>query len=127
MGAVQRPVVADALALPLRTDALAVAFSHLFFHHFDPAQNRRVLDEMLRVAPTVVVVDLARGWLGRAMVRPLLLLLLLSSVAYEDGVTSVARAYSRGEVSEVVAGMPVRALRACVPARWLLVLDRALR
>jgi SAM-dependent methyltransferase len=122
MGSLQLPVVADAAALPVRTGALAVAFSHLFFHHFDAAENRRVLGEMRRVARVVVVVDLARGWLARAAVRPLLRLLRLSPLAFEDGVTSVERAYTLGEVEQVVAGMAVGRLAPSFPARWLLVL-----
>jgi SAM-dependent methyltransferase len=122
MGAVQRPVVADATVLPFRDGALALAFSHLFFHHFDAEGNRRVLAEMRRVARRVVVVDLERGWLARATVRPLLRVLRLSRVAYDDGVTSVERAYTRREVAAVVAALPVVRLAASFPARWVLEL-----
>ncbi|HXT50510.1 MAG TPA: class I SAM-dependent methyltransferase, partial [Thermoanaerobaculia bacterium] len=69
-GSPQLPLVADAEALPLRDGALGCAFSHLFFHHFDAAENRRVLAEMGRVARSVVVVDLRRGRLLRWLVRP---------------------------------------------------------
>jgi hypothetical protein len=123
LGSPQLPVVADALALPLAAGALACAFSHLFFHHFDRATNRRVLAEMRRVARVaVVVVDLRRSAVARLLVRPFLRALRLSPVAYHDGVVSVARSYGLREVAATVAGLPVRELRSRFPFRWSLVL-----
>jgi SAM-dependent methyltransferase len=121
-GSPQHPVVADAAALPIRDGALACAFSHLFFHHFDVAGNRRVLDEMRRVAERAVIVDLRRSPILAALVRPGLRLLGLSDVAYEDGVVSVARSYDLAAISAVVDGMPVLRLERRVPFRWALVL-----
>jgi SAM-dependent methyltransferase len=121
-GSPQLPVVALAEALPLRDGALACAFSHLFFHHFDEAGNRRVLGEMRRVAATVVVVDLQPSRIARWLVRPGLRLLRLGAVAYHDGVTSVVRSYSLDAVAATVAGMPVVEMRKSFPFRWVLVL-----
>jgi len=120
LGSSQLPVVADAAALPFADGAFAIAFSHLFFHHFDGEQNRDVLAAMRRVARRVIVVDLRPGWLARLGVRPLLRLLGLSPVAYEDGILSVERAYSLDEVRALTAGMPVERLRRTFPERWLL-------
>ena len=118
----QLGVVADAMALPFRAGAFACAFSHLFFHHFDAAGNRRVVEEMRRTARRVVVVDLRRSLLARLLSRAFLRLLRLSPTAYHDGVVSMARSYGLGAVREVVAGLPVLELRRRFPYRWSLVL-----
>jgi SAM-dependent methyltransferase len=121
-GSPQLPLVADAAALPLRDSSVGCAFSHLFFHHFDEVENRRVLGEMWRAAKSVVVVDLRRSRLLRWLVRPGLRLLGLGEVAYDDGITSVERSYAFADVSGVVAGLPVEELRPSFPFRWALVL-----
>lgn len=124
LGSPQVPVVGDAWALPFADGAVACSFSHLFFHHFDAAGNRRVLVEMRRVARRgVVVVDLRRSLLVRLLVRPFLRLLRLSPVAYHDGVVSVRRSYELEEVRAVTVGLPVRELRGRFPCRWSLRVD----
>jgi SAM-dependent methyltransferase len=121
-GSPQLPLVADAEALPLRDGVVGCALSHLFFHHFDAAGNRRVLAEMCRVARSAVVVDLARSALLRVLVRPGLRLLALSDVAYEDGVVSVERSYAFADLAAVAAGFPVAELQRRFPFRWALVM-----
>jgi SAM-dependent methyltransferase len=122
MGSPQVPVVADASALPFPPGAFACAFSHLFFHHLDEAANRRVIEQMRRVARrAVVIVDLRRSRLSRLLVRPCLRLLGLSPTAYHDGVVSAETSYALPAVADVVAGLPVRELRARFPFRWTLV------
>lgn len=121
MGSPQRPVVADARALPFAGGALACALSHLFFHHLDEDANRVVIEEMRRVAHRVVVVDLRRSRVSRLLVRPCLRLLSLSPTAYHDGVASVRGSYRLEEVAAVVEGLPVRELRGRFPFRWSLV------
>jgi SAM-dependent methyltransferase len=116
----QQPLVADAMTLPIRDGALACAFSHLFFHHFDADGNRRVLAEMRRVARQVVVVDLRRGLVLLVLVRPVLRLLGLGEVAYEDGVVSAERSYTKAQVAAVSADVAGAELRRCFPFRWLL-------
>jgi hypothetical protein len=121
-GSSQLPLVADAEALPLRDGALGCAFSHLFFHHFDAAENRRVLAEMCRVARSVVVVDLRRGRLLRWLVRPGLRLLRLGEVAYHDGVVSAERSYAFADLAAVADGFPLAELVPRFPFRWAMVL-----
>lgn len=124
LGSPQVPLVTDAAALPLRDGTIACAFSHLFFHHFDEAGNRRVLVEMCRVARAVVVVDLRRSRLLSWLVRPALRLLGLGEVAFDDGVTSVERSYDLGEVAAAADGLRVVELSRRFPFRWALVLSR---
>jgi SAM-dependent methyltransferase len=129
LGSPQAGVVAEAAALPLAGGAVACSFSHLFFHHLEPASNRRVLEEMRRVSRrAVVVLDLRKSLVSRLLVRPCLRLLALSPTAFDDGVASVRSAYGTDEVAAVAAGLPVRELRGRFPFRWSLVLageDRA--
>jgi SAM-dependent methyltransferase len=122
LGSPQVPLVADAAALPLRAAAIACAFSHLFFHHFDERENRRVLAEMRRVARAVVVVDLRKSRLLSWLVRPALRLLRLGDVAFDDGVTSVERSYGLADVAAAAEGLPIVELRRRFPFRWALVL-----
>ena len=124
-GSPQLPVVADAATLPFADGVLGCAFSHLFFHHFDVAGNRRVLGEMRRVARRVVIVDLRKSRLLSWLVRPGLKLLRLTEVAYDDGVMSVATSYDLAELESVVAGFPVEMLSRRFPFRWALVLRGA--
>jgi SAM-dependent methyltransferase len=121
-GSPQLPLVADAAALPICDGALDCAFSHLFFHHFGSAANRRVLAEMRRVAAAVVVVDLGRSRPLSWLVRPGLLLLGLGEVAYHDGVLSAERSYSLAEVEAVLDGLPVVELARRFPFRFSFVL-----
>jgi ubiquinone/menaquinone biosynthesis C-methylase UbiE len=122
LGSPQVGVVAEASALPLADRSVACAFSHLFFHHLDPAGNRGVVEEMRRVARrAAVVVDLRRSALSRLLARPCLRLLAISPTAYHDGVASVQSAYGLDEVAAVVDGLPVRELRRRFPFRWSLV------
>ncbi|HVS03550.1 MAG TPA: methyltransferase domain-containing protein [Thermoanaerobaculia bacterium] len=116
-------VVAAAEALPFGDGSLHGSFSHLFFHHFDAAGNRRILGEMERVSRDwAVVVDLDRSWMCRTAARVLLRLLRLGPTAYHDGLVSVARSYRALEVAEVVAGSRVVSLGRRFPCRWALVL-----
>ena len=122
LGSPQIAVVAEASTLPLADRSVTCAFSHLFFHHLDPPGNRRVMEEMRRVASrAAVVVDLRRSALSRLLARPCLRLLAISPTAYHDGIASVRSAYGLDEVAAVVEGLPVRELRRRFPFRWSLV------
>lgn len=116
----QPAVVADATALPFREGSLSCAFSHLFFHHFDGSTNRRILREMRRVAREVVVVDLRRCLVSRLLARLFLRLLRLGPTALHDGVVSVARSYTLGEITEALAGEGEAELVRRFPAHFSL-------
>lgn len=116
-------LVADAAALPLRTNAVDGSFSNLLFHHHDADGNRRVLAEMVRVARrSALVLDLRRSVILAALARVSLRVLGLGRVAFEDGLTSVARSYTIPEVRRIVAPWVVIELEARFPGRFSLVL-----
>lgn len=124
----QQQVVADALALPLAPNSCDWAISTLFFHHFDEAANRTILQEMQRVAHQgMAVIDLRRSWCARLVAGPLLRLLGIRGVAYQDGRTSVARAWSLRQVERLAqqsAGPQLTVeLRRRFPFRFSLVLS----
>lgn len=118
-------VAASAEALPFRRDAFDWSFSHLFFHHFDGAANRKILDEMLRCSRAgAVVVDLRRSRLAAWLARLLFPFLGVGRVALHDGLLSLAQSWTAGEVEALVGGAPevsVVELRHRFPFRWSLV------
>lgn len=119
----QLRVVADARALPFADGAVDWAFSTLFLHHFDAADNRRILDEMRRVARGgAVVADLRRSRLGEWLTRLVLRLLPIGEVARHDGRVSVQQAWGMEEVRALVTPGEVVELRRRWPFRFSLVL-----
>jgi SAM-dependent methyltransferase len=124
-GIAQRRVVATATALPFRDGAFDWTLSTLFFHHFDPADNRRVLAEMRRTGRWAAVVDLRRSPATTLLARLLLPLVGVAHTARHDGLVSVARAFTVAEVARLTAGLPVAELRRRFPRRFSLVLQGA--
>jgi ubiquinone/menaquinone biosynthesis C-methylase UbiE len=119
----QLRVVADARALPLADGAADWSCSTLFFHHFEAPDNRRILDEMRRVARQgAVVVDLRRSWLGRWLTRLLLRLLPMGPVARYDGRLSVEQAWDLEAVRSLVTADELVELAPRWPFRFSLVL-----
>jgi SAM-dependent methyltransferase len=116
-------VVADARALPFADGAADWTLSTLFFHHFEAADNRRILAEMRRAARrAAVVVDLRRSRLGAAVGRLLIPLTGAGWVTRHDGRVSLGRSWPLDRVRELVAGQPVEELRRRFPFRFSLVL-----
>jgi len=119
----QLRVVADARALPFPDGAADWSVSTLFFHHFDAADNRRILDEMRRVVRRgAIVVDLRRSRPGLWLTRLVLRLLRLGEVARQDGRVSVEQAWSLAEVEALVDSNELVDLRRRWPFRFSLVL-----
>ena len=118
----QLRVVADARALPLADGAVDWSVSSLFFHHFEAADNLRILDEMRRAARRgAVVVDLRRSRLGAAVGRLLIPLTGAGFITRHDGRVSLSRCWPLERVRELVAGLPVEELRRRFPFRFSLV------
>jgi ubiquinone/menaquinone biosynthesis C-methylase UbiE len=96
--------LADGRSLPWADGAFDVAHASLVVHHLEPDEAVTFLRELRRVARAGVVVnDLVRGrlaWVGTWLAVHTL---ATSRYTRHDGPLSVRRAYSRGELGEVLA------------------------
>lgn len=96
-------------SLPFADGSFDVAVCAQTLHHLAPAQAVLLLAECGRVARCgVVVVDLARGYLGVAGAWLLTRLTSRNPMTWADGVQSVRRAYTLHEAHELarLAGWP---------------------
>ncbi len=122
-GFAQLRVVADADQLPFRDGSVDWSLSNLLFHHFGPADNRRILSEMCRVARRgAVVVDLRSSRTSSLLVGLLLRVLRVDYVARYDGRVSVEEAWGLQEVREFAGEQQTVELRRRFPFRFSLVL-----
>ena len=98
----QRRIVADALALPLRDESFDVVTCALFTHHLEPEQLKAFVAEALRVSRVAVLInDLRRSAVSLALIYagfPL----MRSRLSRHDGVASVRRAYTPGEMRRML-------------------------
>lgn len=98
-----RRVAANALALPFRDSSFDLVTCALFTHHLEPGEVTTFVREALRVCRTAVLVnDLRRSTTSLALVYagfPL----MRSSMSRHDGVASVRRAYTTGEMQAMIA------------------------
>lgn len=109
---------ADARAIPLADDAVAVTHASLLVHHLDPADAVTALREMARVARLGVVInDLRRGRLARLLVAAPILAFARSPMTRHDGLLSARRAYTVPELDDLAAAAGLRPL-ARTPAWW---------
>lgn len=97
-----RALVGDALRLPFACNSFDIVSCALFAHHLEPEQVIEFVDEALRVARRAVIInDLRRSALHLALVyagRPL----FRSRMAWSDGLVSVRRAYTIGEMRQML-------------------------
>jgi len=97
-----RRLVGHALRLPFADNSFDVVSCALFVHHLEPAQVVEFVNEALRVARVAVAInDLRRSARHLALVaagRPL----FRSRMAWQDGLTSVRRAYTTEEIAELL-------------------------
>jgi len=96
--------IADGRGLPYPDGAFEVAHASLVLHHLEPDEAVAFLGELRRVANRGIVVnDLIRGqwrWIGGWL---LVHAIGTSRYTRHDGPLSVRRAYSRGELTELMA------------------------
>lgn len=116
------PVAADAFRMPFPSGAFDFAVSTLFFHHFSPDENRRLLGELARVSRHgFAILDLRRHRLPELFVRLAGPALFRARISVEDGAASVRQAYTPAEAESVGRAVDPRS-RACrvFPFRLLL-------
>jgi ubiquinone/menaquinone biosynthesis C-methylase UbiE len=98
-----RRVAADARALPFRDSSFDLVTCALFTHHLEPSEVTAFAREALRVCRTALLInDLRRSATSLALVYagfPL----MRSSMSRHDGVASVRRAYTTGEMRAMIA------------------------
>ena len=93
---------ADAFALPLPEAAVDFVVSTLFFHHFSPEENVRLLRELARVARKgVAMLDVRRHLLPLLFVAIAGRLTFETDVSVHDGQASVRQAYTAREAQEI--------------------------
>ena len=101
-------VAADALHLPFRDDAFDVVSCCLFAHHFDPGELQSFAREALRVSRHAVLInDLIRSRTHLTLVY-LGLPLFRSRITWHDAPASVRRAYTIGEMRELLSPLSPR-------------------
>ena len=97
-------VAADAFALPFATASADWLVSTLFFHHFSPAQNVLLLEEMTRVARRgFALLDIRRHLFPLLAVSIAGRIAFKSRVSIADGIASVRQAYTAEEAGRIAA------------------------
>ncbi len=123
-GGAPRLVAADVLSLPFPDRSFDCVLSTLFFHHFSPEENVRILREMARLSRRgLFVVDLERHRIPHMIVRALSSVLFRSRASVQDGRASIEQAYTRVEMEEIArrAGLVRFEARRVRPYRLFLV------
>ena len=97
------PVCADALALPIASKSVDIAICSQTLHHFETPHAVAVLRELDRVArERVIVSDIRRSWLAAAGIWLASYPLQFHPVSRHDGVVSVLRGFTPGELRLLV-------------------------
>lgn len=97
------PICADALALPIASKSVDIVICSQTLHHFESSDALIVLRELDRVArKRVIVSDIRRSWLAAAGIWLASYPLRFHPVSRHDGVVSVLRGFTTGELSQLV-------------------------
>ena len=97
------PICADAMALPIASKSVDIVICSQTLHHFESRDALIVLRELDRVARRrVIVSDLRRSWLAAAGIWLASYPLRFHPVSRHDGVVSVLRGFTTGELSQLV-------------------------
>ena len=97
------PVCADALALPIASKSVDIAMCSQTLHHFETRDAIAMLRELDRVArKRVIVSDIRRSWLAAAGIWLASYPLHFHPVSRHDGVVSVLRGFTPGELRQLV-------------------------
>jgi SAM-dependent methyltransferase len=117
-----RAVAADAFTLPFPDGCFDWVVSTLFFHHFSPEENIRLLRSLAGAARGgFAVLDLARHYLPLAFVSVAGRLLFESPVSVHDGKASVRQAYTAPEARAIaLQAVPGSRVEEIFPFRFLI-------
>jgi SAM-dependent methyltransferase len=116
------PLAADAFALPFADGSADWIVSTLFFHHFSPHENERLLAEFGRVARRgFAILDLRRHLVPWIFVSLVGRVLFESQASKHDGPASVLQAYTPEEAREIArAAAPESRVERVFPFRMLI-------
>jgi ubiquinone/menaquinone biosynthesis C-methylase UbiE len=96
-------VRADALQLPFADGSVDIVLCSQLLHHFEEDGAIELLRELDRVARhRVIVSDLRRSWLAASGIWLVSFPLRFHPVSRHDGVVSVLRGFTRGELEKMV-------------------------
>ncbi len=96
-------VCADAFRLPFADSSVDIVTCSQLLHHFPEAEARILLQELHRVARHCVIVgDLRRSWIAAAGFWLASFPLAFHSTTRHDGVLSVLRGFTAGELTSLV-------------------------
>lgn len=97
-------VAADVRGLPFAAGSFDVVMASLFLHHFDSDAAAALLRELFALARRALVVnDLRRARVPYYFGRAVFPLLFRSAVSVNDGLVSIRRAFTPGELRELFA------------------------
>lgn len=100
---VTHAVCANGLALPFGDKCVDIVFCSQVLHHFEERDAERLVRELNRVARHFVIIcDLRRSWLAVVGFWLISFPLRFHRVTRHDGVVSVLRGFTVGELSQVV-------------------------
>ena len=98
-------VCADALHLPFASNSVDVVMCSQFLHHLLPEQAATLIREMNRVARVrVIISDLRRSWIAAGGLWITSFAMRFHPISRHDGVVSVMRGFTRGELKEIISG-----------------------
>lgn len=111
---------ADAFALPFPEKSVDWIVSTLFFHHFSPEENARMLESFARVARHgFALLDLRRHVLPLAVISVAGRLLFRTPISVSDGVASVKQAYTPEEARSIAGSVAGARVDRVFPFRFL--------
>jgi ubiquinone/menaquinone biosynthesis C-methylase UbiE len=115
-------VCADAFLLPFPEKSVDWVVTTLFFHHFSPEENARLLASFERVARRgFALLDVTRHLLPLAFISIAGRLLFKTRVSLSDGVSSVRQAYTPEEARRIAQGAVAGArVQRIFPFRYIL-------
>ncbi len=95
----------DGLRLPFATNSVDIVTTSQFLHHMLPDEANVLIREMNRVARVrVIISDIRRSWVAAGGLWAVSFPLRFHPVTRHDGVVSVMRGFTTGELSAIVSG-----------------------
>jgi hypothetical protein len=112
---------ADAFALPFGESSVDWIVSTLFFHHFSPAENSRLLASFARIARHgFAILDLTRHRIPLGFISVAGRFLFKTRVSLLDGISSVQQAYTPEEAHRIAReAVPGAEVERIFPFRFL--------